>query len=241
MKFACSLKKFIPFTFLIVCLILFFSFKLYHYLSFNAIKQNSDFMLAIRQQYYWLSVLYFMSIYIIIVSISIPGAAILSILGGYLFGIFPGIIYIIVSETIGATIIFLATRYAFADLIANNAGKFVQKLENGFHENEFSYILVLRLIPLFPFFLVNLVSGLLNARARIYIIATFIGIIPGCIVYASVGNGLGALFNSDQTPNLGVIFTPAILLPMLGLAVLALLPAIYKQLTKESKESGSGT
>jgi uncharacterized membrane protein YdjX (TVP38/TMEM64 family) len=95
---------------------------------------------------------------------------------------------------------------------------------------------VLRLIPLFPFWLVNIVPAFLGVPVRTYVLGTAIGIIPGSLVYASVGNGLGAVFDAGQTPDLGIIFKPAILLPIVGLAVLALLPIAYRRFKVRKKE-----
>ena len=105
----------------------------------------------------------------------------------------------------------------------------LQRMEQGFRRNAFSYLLVLRLVPLFPFFLVNLVPALLGVRLRVYIGATVIGIVPGTFVFASVGNGLGAVLDAGGKPDLAIIFAPPVLLPILGLAGLALIPVVYRR------------
>ena len=101
-------------------------------------------------------------------------------------------------------------------------------MEAGFRENALSYLLVLRLVPLFPFWLVNLVPAFLGVKLRTYVIGTFFGIIPGTLVYASIGNGLGSVLDQGRTPDLGIIFRVDILVPLIGLAVLALIPVGYK-------------
>jgi uncharacterized membrane protein YdjX (TVP38/TMEM64 family) len=103
-------------------------------------------------------------------------------------------------------------------------------MEDGFRENALHYLLFLRLVPILPFWLVNLVPAFLGVPFRIYLTATFFGIIPGSLVYASVGNGLGAVFDAGATPDLGIIFKPAIILPLAGLAILAILPVAYKKI-----------
>ena len=135
-----------------------------------------------------------------------------------------------VGATIGATALFLAARYAFADLLRAKAGPAIRKMEDGFREDAFNYLLVLRLVPIFPFWLVNLVPAFLGVSLKVYVIATFIGIIPGGFVYALVGNGLGAIFDRGEVPDLLIIFQPQILAPILGLAVLAVIPVIYKKM-----------
>ena len=116
------------------------------------------------------------------------------------------------------------------------AGPRIRRMEEGFRADALSYLLVLRLIPLFPFWLVNIVPAFLGVPVRTYVLGTFIGIIPGSFVYASVGNGLGAVFEAGGTPDLGIVFTPAILLPIVGLAVLALLPVAYRKYRARRKE-----
>ena len=109
-------------------------------------------------------------------------------------------------------------------------------MEEGFRRDALSYLLVLRLIPIFPFWLVNIVPAFLGVPLRTYVLGTFVGIIPGSFVYASVGNGLGAVFDAGGTPDLGIIFAPAILLPIVGLAVLALLPIVYRRFKARKRE-----
>ena len=164
------------------------------------------------------------------IALSVPGGAILTIAGGFLFGIVPGTLLVLVGATVGATIVFLIARTALGDALRAKAGPRIRRMEEGFRRDALSYLLVLRLIPIFPFWLVNIVPAFLGVPLRTYVLGTFVGIIPGGFVYASVGNGLGAVFDAGGTPDLGIIFEPAILLPIVGLAVLALLPIVYRQI-----------
>ena len=150
--------------------------------------------------------------------------AVLTIAGGYLLGTWLGALSAVIGATLGATGIFLAARAGFGGL-AQRAGPFVGKLEAGFRADAFNYLLVLRLVPIFPFWLVNLVPALVGVRLRSYMLATFLGVIPGTFVYASLGSGLGEIV---QEPDLGIVFHPSVLLPVIGLAVLALIPVSYK-------------
>jgi uncharacterized membrane protein YdjX (TVP38/TMEM64 family) len=128
--------------------------------------------------------------------------------------------------------VFLAARTAIGDYLRAKAGPGLKRMEEGFRRNAFSYLLVLRIVPIFPFWLVNLVPAFCGVSLRTYALATLIGIIPGCFVFASVGNGLGALLDRGETPNLMIIFQWDILLPILGLAVLALLPIAIRRLRR---------
>jgi uncharacterized membrane protein YdjX (TVP38/TMEM64 family) len=163
--------------------------------------------------------------YAALVALSVPGAAVLTIAGGFLFGTWVGGLSAVVGATLGATAVFLAVRAGLGGL-AQRAGRFVGKLEAGFRANAFNYLLVLRLVPIFPFWLVNLVPALVGVRVATYILATFLGILPGTFVYASLGNGLGSLV---EEPDLAIIFKPSILVPIVGLALLALIPVGYKR------------
>jgi uncharacterized membrane protein YdjX (TVP38/TMEM64 family) len=132
---------------------------------------------------------------------------------------------------VGACIIFLAARTALRDVLRRRAGPFLQRMEQGFLKDAFHYLLVLRLVPLFPFWLVNLVPAFFGMSLRSYALATLIGIAPASIVFTSLGSGLGSLLDAGQTPDLGILFTPRLLLPILGLALLALTPVVYRRLS----------
>src|SRR5207237_1324319 len=142
----------------------------------------------------------------------------------FLCGTWIGMLCAIIGATSGATAIFLAARAGLGGL-AQRAGPLVAKLEAGFRADAFNYLLVLRLVPIFPFWLVNLVPALVGVRLRSYMLATFLGIIPGTFIYAGLGSGLGEIV---KEPDLGIIFHPGVLLPIVGLAVLALIPVAYR-------------
>lgn len=225
-----KITRFIPLFVLLVALALFFYFRLYEYLNFTTLEKHHLQLQQWTTQHYFLAVIGFMLIYIIAVAVSIPGVLFLTILGGFLFGPVWGVVYVVISATIGAVLIFMAVETALGKWLESKASGWVAKMEKGFQENAFNYLLILRLVPLFPFFIVNIVPALLNVRLRIFVLATFFGIIPGSFVYALVGNGLGHVFSLGQTPDLGIIFSPAILMPILGLALLSLIPLIYKKI-----------
>jgi len=199
------------------------------YLSFETLRDNRVDILAWRSENYLLAVVYFVLAYHVAVMFSLPGAVWLSLTGGFLFGSIQGGTYIVVGATLGAIGIFLLARYALYDFFHARVGKTLERMEKGFQEDAMSYMLVLRLVPLFPFWLVNLVPALLGVKLRTYSIGTFFGIIPGAFVYASVGSGLGAVFDEGKTPDLGIIFNPEIITPIVGLAALAMVPVLYKK------------
>lgn len=223
------LRRLLPVFVLIAGFAAFFAFDLDSYVTFDALRENRAALQDYVDMYGALAIFAYGLAYVVIVAFSLPGGAVMTITGGFLFGTVVGGSTAVVAATLGATALFLAARYALADVLRDRAGPFVRRMEDGFRENALSYLLVLRLIPLFPFWLVNLVPAFLGVRTSTYVIGTSVGIIPGTFVYASVGNGLGAVFDAGETPDLAIIFKPEILLPIVGLALLALLPVAYKR------------
>ncbi|MGZ8995703.1 MAG: TVP38/TMEM64 family protein [Rhodospirillales bacterium] len=212
----------------------FFAFDLDRFLSLEALKHNREGLVDWRSGHEALAAIAFVAAYALVVAFSLPGAVWMTIAAGFLFGAFAATIYVVIAATVGATAIFLAARYAFGDLLRAKAGSAIRKMEAGFRENALSYLLFLRLVPIFPFWLVNLVPAFLGVPLATFVIGTFFGIIPGSIVYTLVGNGLGAVLEAGGTPELGLIFAPEILAPIVGLALLSLLPVAYKSLRRRA-------
>ena len=237
-KTGLSVKRLLPVLILAAGLVAFFAAGGQRYLSFEVLSEHRVALTAYVAENAVLAVLIFLVAYIVVVAFSLPGGAVMTLLGGFLFGIWLGGICVVIGATIGATILFVAAKTALGDVLRQKAGPWVRKMEAGFQENALSYLLVLRLVPLFPFFVVNLVPAFLGVRLRTYLIGTFFGIMPGTFVYASVGNGLGAVFDAGGTPDLGIIFKPEILGPIVGLAVLALIPVAYKRIKARKQTAG---
>lgn len=215
----------------------FFVLDLGRYVSFEGLQSNREMLLEYINQNGFLAALLFGVIYAVVVAFSLPGGAFMTITGGFLFGLVGGGLIVVVGATVGATVLFLIARTAVGGFLKARAGPFVQKMEDGFRQNALCYLLVLRLIPIFPFWLVNLVPAFIGVSTPTYIAATFFGIIPGTFVYASVGNGLGTLFEAgDSTDSLLMtIFQPQFLGPLVGLSVLAILPVVYKLYQRRRK------
>lgn len=232
------MKRLLPLAVIAAGFTAFFAIGGHEYLSFEMLAENREQLLRWYADNQILAVAVFWLLYVAAVAFSLPGAAVLTLVGGFMFGTWLAALFVVTSATVGAIGIFLAARYALHDTMEKKAGSWVRKFEAGFNEDALSYMLVLRLVPIFPFWLVNLVPALLGVPLRTYVIGTFFGIIPGSWVYCSVGNGLGALFDRGEMPNLGIIFEPQILTPIIGLAVLSLIPVFYKRL-KKTKGEGS--
>lgn len=199
-----------------------------HYLTFASLTQNREFLNDLVARGGVLAVIGFIVGYAGLTALSVPGAMLMTLASGFLFGPWLGAFYALAGATAGASAVFLAARAGLANF-ADHAGPRVQRLKTGFREDALSYLLVLRLVPIFPFWLVNLVAGASGMSLAVYVIATFFGMIPGAFVYAGIGNGVGDLIAAGQHPDPYTIFRPNILLPLIGLAVLALLPVFYKR------------
>jgi uncharacterized membrane protein YdjX (TVP38/TMEM64 family) len=172
--------------------------------------------------------------YILIVTLSLPVASFMTLLGGFLFGPFVGTGAVVFSATFGATLLFLSLRRVSQDLLRKRAGAWFQKMEAGFQENALSYLLTLRLIPLFPFAAINVVAAVLQVPLRTFFLGTFFGIIPGSFVYVLIGQ---ALQKTLKTPGnaLHLVVDPWILGALTGLGILALLPVLYKHFQKKRR------
>jgi len=177
----------------------------------------------------------FVLFYTAVVAFSLPIASLLTLAAGALLG-WPSIGLIVVAATAGASLLFIAARGLFRDVLRARAGPFFAKLEAGFTKNAFSYLLFLRLMPVAPFWAVNILPAFSGMRLTQFIGATAIGIIPGTSVYVAVGRGFDHLLARGETPNLAVLNTPHIWLPLAGLALLALLPTLYRQINPTSKK-----
>jgi uncharacterized membrane protein YdjX (TVP38/TMEM64 family) len=223
-------KRFLPVVSLLLAIAAAFALGLADYVSFEQLEHNRGRLLEAVDRHPFLAPFAFTLLYALVIALSIPGGAILTMTGGFLFGVAAGTCYAVVAATLGATVVFLIAKTALGDSLRRRTGPAMRRMEAGFRENALNYLLFLRLIPVFPFWLVNLVAAFLGVPLTTYVVATAVGIIPGTLVYASVGNGLGAVFETGGRPDLGIIFEPQIILPLVGLAVLAILPVAYRKI-----------
>jgi uncharacterized membrane protein YdjX (TVP38/TMEM64 family) len=198
------------------------------YLTFAELQRNYRALEAWRDAHLVASVLAYAAIYITAVAFSVPGAVWMTLVGGFLFGVAGGAALVLVSATIGSTLIFLAARTVLSGSLRRRAGGWVERMGRGFRRGEISFLLIMRLIPAVPFFIANLVPAFLGARLHHFVWTTFVGIAPATLVFVSIGSGLGEQLARGEKPDLGVIFEPHILGPLLGLAALAALPLLLR-------------
>ncbi len=233
-----KIKRFLPVAVIALAFGAFIALGGPKYINLEALRDNQDALTAFVSNNFIIAILGFIALYGVLVAISVPGASFLSIFGGFLFGTVAGAFSVVVGATLGATGLFLAARSAFGEGLAAKVGPSMQKFEKGLQENEISYLFILRLVPLFPFFVVNIVPALFKVKLRNYVVTTFFGIMPGSFVYVSVGNGIGdALRAGEDVPLVGLMTRPAVILPIVGLILLSLIPVAYKKFSKRNQKA----
>lgn len=252
-----GVTRWLPLLLLVSATVLVFAMGWHKLLSFKTIGLNYEALRSYIDSNILHAILVYAALYIAAVSLSLPGAAVLTLSGGLLFGWKIAAPATVIAATIGATIIFLVARYAVGDAAAAKAGPWMQKLSAGFRENAFSYLLFLRLVPAFPFFVVNLVPALLGVPLSTYFVATLVGIIPATTAFSFLGSGLGSVVEAQNAlyaacleknaanPDACVysidtraLATPELLTALGLLAVVALIPVAHKAWSNRRPSSG---
>lgn len=231
-----ALLRLIPLVLLLGASIAFLLSGGRQYLTFASLAQHREFLTDLVARGGALSVLAYVAFYAGVTALSLPGAMLMTIAGGFLFGPWLGALYALIGATIGATADFLAARAGLSEFADKAAGPRIRRLTAGFRDDALSYLLVLRLVPVFPFWLVNLVAGASGMRLPVYVMATFLGMIPGALIYAGIGSGVSDMIAAGRHPDPDTIFRPKILLPLIGLAMLSLLPVLYKRWNGRRRE-----
>lgn len=199
------------------------------YLSLDALARHRATLTAFVAEHAIASRLLYVALYVAAVALSLPGAAVLTLAGGFLFGAWQGTALTVLGATLGATLVFLLARRVFGDDALARLGPAAERLANAIRRDQVPYLLVLRLVPLFPFFLVNLVPAFAGVGTFAYVATTFFGILPGTAVFSLAGAGLGSVLEAGGKPELGTILTPEIIAALCGLAALSLLAIPLKR------------
>ena len=224
-----AFKRLWPIAALLVAVALLVAFGPDNATILAALREHRESLLVMVAEYAVVADLAFMVIYAMAIALSIPGGAMMTLVGGFLFGPLRTTIYVVIAATVGATALFLIARSAVGDRLRARAGPWLGKMEAGFQENALNYLLVLRLVPLFPFFVVNLVPAFLGVRLRTYVVATCFGIIPGTCVFALAGGGLGRALEASADFEISAVLSPEIVGALIGLGLLALVPVAYRK------------
>jgi uncharacterized membrane protein YdjX (TVP38/TMEM64 family) len=228
-----NLKRYLPLLIILIGMAAIYFTGLYRYLSFNALRSYHDTLKLFVQAHPIAVPLLYILAYILLTALSVPGAIFLTLLGGYLFPQPFSTIYVVFGATCGATLIFLAARTALGDSLRQKAGPFLKKMEKGFNDNAASYMLFLRFVPLFPFWIVNLAPAFFGVPLRTFVWTTLVGITPGSFVFTLAGGGLEKIFETNQAFSLSTIFNTELKVALTLLGILALVPILVKKLKKK--------
>jgi uncharacterized membrane protein YdjX (TVP38/TMEM64 family) len=224
-------KKIVLLLVIGIAVALFFVFDLGRYLSLESLKSNRDQLRAFYEANALVMIAAFIGVYIVTVALSLPGATILTLCAGAIFGSVTGALVVNVGATIGATLAFLVARFLLRDWVEKKFGEKLKPFNDGFSKNAINYMLFLRLVPLFPFFLINLVSGLTQIRLPVYFFGTMFGILPGTFVFANAGSNLASINQLSDIASLEVLGAFALL------GLFALIPTFYKFIKSRNNPS----
>ncbi len=237
-----ALQKYGPLAAIAIALIAAWAGGLFEYFSLSTLIMHREALAARVEDNFVFAIAVYCLVYVVLVAISFPGASLLTLVSGFLFGGLVAGTATVVSATMGAVIIFLIARSSFGDFLEKRASGFVGKLVGGFQKDAFSYLLSLRLTPVFPFWVINIVPAMLNMKVGPYALATFLGIIPGTFAYSFVGAGLGSVIQAQERAQPGcsaagtcaidvkALVTPQIIIAMVALGLVALAPVVIKRL-----------
>lgn len=231
------MRRFIPLILIAAILAAAAVTGLQHELSWQALASRQAELAELVAARPLLAALAYVAIYTGLVAVSFPGSVIVTVAGGLLFGTALGAALTVISATVGATLLFLAARGVLAPFLAARARPFLARIGPRLARDGFSYLLALRLVPIVPFWLVNFAPALLGMRVAPFVLATFIGIIPGTVVFTSIGAGVGDVLSAGGRPDLSVIFSAPVFLPLLGLATLSLLPVFLRRRLSREKQA----
>lgn len=230
--------KMAPIGILLAGLVLAYAFGLTDYLSLGYLGEQQQNLKNFVADNSMAAAAIFMIVYTVAVALSVPAASVLTIFGGFLFGWLQGGLMIVVAATTGATILFLAARSSFGGFLRERLGSKTAAFAEGFRKDAFGYLLVLRLAPVFPFFLVNIAPALFNVRTRDYVLATALGILPGTFAYSWLGEGVGSVLDaaraSGQSPSISQLVTPQITIAFAALAIVAAIPLVLKRFRRSN-------
>ncbi len=227
-----SLKRLWPLAVLVAGFALFFLLGLDHYFSFEVLREHRDWLLTQVENHAATAALAYVAIYAVSTAFSLPVGLVLTVVGGFLFGQLLGVVYVVFAATTGATALFLVAKTTIGDALEARMGPWMKKMEKGFQDNALSYLLIMRLVPVFPFFAVNLAPAFLGVRLKTYFFATLFGIIPGSAVYVQVGVGLSSILESGEEFTPASALTPDVMIALAGLVILSMVPIVYKKIKK---------
>jgi len=234
-----TVKRFAPLAVLAVVAIALFASGAWRLLSLDTLKTHEEALRAFVFAHLILSLLAFIAVYALVAAASLPGALMLTLTGGFLFGTWLGGAATVIGATAGAVLLYGVVHTSLGAIMREKAeasGGRLKAVMDGIKAGAFGYVLTLRLAPIAPFWLVNVAAALAGAPLKAYTLATLLGIIPATLIYSSVGAGIGKVIARGETPKLDLIFEPFVFGPLVGLALLSLGTTLYQQ--RRAKAAG---
>lgn len=222
------MKKYIPVLVMIVAIAAFWISGIGEHFTIDNFLAHKEQLQNYVENNFVLSIVAYMALYMVVVAMSLPLASFITLAGGFLFGLVAGTLAVTIAATLGATIIFLIAKSSFGETLRSKAGKLYARIEKDMNDNAVGYLLFMRLVPLFPFFVVNIVPALFNINARTYMWTTFIGIFPGTAVFVNVGQSLGQIDNPAD------LVSPQTLGAIALLGVFSLIPTLYQKYKRKN-------
>ena len=248
------LRRWLPLLVLVAAVIAVWASGLAQYLSLASIAEHRDLLKAHVAANVAAALALYMAVYVAAIALSLPGGTLLTVLGGFLFGWLIGGFATVVAATAGGTVVFLIARSSFGAFLAEKAGQRVNAFARGFRDDAFNYLLFLRLVPLFPFWLVNIAPALFNVRLGTYVLSTVIGIVPATFAFSVLGSGLDSIIAAQQASyeaclaargsehcrfdlDAGALITPQLIAALVALGVVAVIPVVWKRFRTRKGES----
>lgn len=231
------LWRLIPLAIIVALMVLAYVFDITDYLSFEVLQKHRETIVGWVEKHYIVAPLAFIGIYILSTALSIPGSIYLTLTGGFLFGQPGSTIYVVIGATLGAAVIFSVAKTALGNAMRERAGPYLKKMEKGFKKDQVSYLLFLRFIPIFPFWLINIAPAFFGVALWTYMWTTFIGIIPGSFVFAQAGTGLGAILDSPEGFTFEGIMNRDVKIALIALGITALIPISIRYLRNRRRKN----
>ena len=248
-------RRWAPLALLLAGIAMVYATGAHKYLSLETIAEHRDVLQQFVRDHYVVALLTYSCVYVLSVAFSLPGASLLTLLGGFLLGWFVGGLITVVAATIGATLIFLIAQTSFGDSLTRRAGPWIKSFAKGFASDAFHYLLFLRLVPVFPFWLVNIAPALFNVKTTTYVWATFLGIIPGTFAFSIIGSGFDSIILAQKAAHeeciaakgaencvfsldVGALVTPTVVAGFVALGIVALIPVVLKKIKARKQASG---
>jgi uncharacterized membrane protein YdjX (TVP38/TMEM64 family) len=229
--------RWLPLCVIVLGVVLVFAFDLDEFATFRHLREHHQRLTEFVATHYVQAILVYLMFYVLFAALSLPGAAWLTIAAGLLFGAIIGTILVVIAATIGASLLFLATKTSLGEYLHAHAGPWLPKVERGFADNQWSYLLMMRLFPVIPFFIANLIPAFLRVPLPVFIATTFIGIIPATAIFATIGAGLGSVLETSADLSLHSLMTPQVKAALIGLVLLAAMPIAVKFLRRRHTSS----